>query len=515
MTRIRARRLVLAVVATLAMGLLAACGGDGDESSSPTDETLRLGYPLTPYKFDPATSFGGDRIWLKLIYDPLIELDAETLEPLESGRRALAESWGFTDDLTFNIKLREGVTFQDGEPLTAEAVKKSVERYQDLSLVAFYRLPTLAGIEVVNDLELNFTLSSPDASLPTRLYGEVGMIVSPAAIDASYEDLSATPIGTGPYSMSEFVAGSKVVLERNDDYWGEAPGYKTMDFTIYPSTVAMVQAFQAGQLDFMTRVPFSDVAALENNANATIEVTPTLADGSLALATVNPNSPFHDVRVRNAIDLALDRVSINELATEGYGSPTQQPYPEDYQLYYEDGEDPEERDVDEARRLVEQVYPDGVDVNCVTYTGSYFESAVPELINQFGEIGIDLSIEVLTLNEVNTKYNAGEVFCNFRQLTSQFPPDVAMIARLGANSADGAQTDPAQLIDQSLLEDLRLAVGQDELQDAVGAVWEAAEETDTVIPIFTRPEAVVLGPSVDGYVPNLANWDLSTLKPKA
>lgn len=513
------KKLIVSLSTVLMVGALAACSGSSDEGNGsggegPSSATLRIGYPAPPYKFDPATTFGADRLWLKLIYDPLIELDPQTLEPLPSGDRALAESWEFTDPLTLHIKLRDGVTFQDGAPLSAEGVKESIERYQDLSLLQIYRLPTLDEIEVVGDLELDLKLTAPDARLPGRLGNEVGMIVSPKAIEESYEDMSDTPVGTGPYELSDYTPGSKVVLERNDDYWGGTPGYAEMSFTIYSNTVSMVQAFQAGQLDLLPRTPLADQKAMEQSDQYNIEITPTLSDAELAINTKNPDSPFKDVRVRNAIDMALDRDTLAELGTEGYGVPTNQPFPPEYQYYDQDLDATEGRDVEEAKRLISEVYPDGLSLSCPTYVGSFWEPAVPELINEFKEIGIDLKIDVLNLQELNDQYYGNNgAYCAFRALTAQYPVDVALNARLATNSSDGGLTDPDQLVDQGLLDGVRVAEGEEATKEAVSAALAAAEEADLSLPVFTRPESMVMTDAVAGYVPNLGNPDLSTLKP--
>lgn len=506
------RALAASVIAVLTFGLLAACGSgdDKDDESGSAASTLRLGSPVPPTKFDPATSAsGGDTVWLNLLYDRLINLDPETLEPTEGG---LAESWEFTDELTFHITLRDGVTFSDGTPLDAEAVKQSIDRFQEIGVSRFNALATLESIEVTDDLNLDLKLSAPDSWVPERLAGLAGMIVSPAAVEESPDDITANPIGAGPYSLTDYVEGSSITLERNDDYWGEAPAYQTMKFTLFANTVSMVQALQAGQLDVANRVPFADQKTLSENSEFNSEIAPSLSTGNMFLLSANPDNPGHDPRVRQAINLALDREAINEFATEGYGEPTNQLFSTQSPFHSDEVEAMNPRDVDKARELVSEAYPDGVDLKCVTYTGSYFEPAIPTIVDNLKEIGINVEIQVLTVGEAVEAVSAGDTQCHLTQIGSQVAADIQLRSVFQADTLYGGQTDPEQLISQDLLNGVTAASGDDRVT-AVGAALKDAQEKSIVISLFTRPSSLVLAKSVAGYEPHLVIDDLRSLRP--
>jgi ABC-type transport system substrate-binding protein len=125
------------------------------------------------------------------------------------------------------------------------------------------------------------------------------MVISPKAIDAAYKDTTDAPVGTRPYKLVKSVPESKVVLERNDACRGDKGRYTTTEFTIFAifaNTVSMVQAFQAGQLDFMTRVPFSDQKLLERDGRYDVQVMPTLWLGEMRASSKDPKSPPHNER---------------------------------------------------------------------------------------------------------------------------------------------------------------------------------------------------------------------------
>ncbi|NLK19373.1 MAG: ABC transporter substrate-binding protein, partial [Synergistaceae bacterium] len=158
------------------------------------------------------------------IYDTLIALDQDNnLVPM------LAEKWEQVDDLTYKFYLRKGVFFHNGEPFTAADVKYTVERAQTPVGSAIRQYSEVVDkVEVIDDHTVTMTLKSPFTPFLMSLTHTWGSIVNQKAVEAAGESYGMNPVGTGPFKFKSWNKGDQIVLERNDDYWGEKPAYKEL-----------------------------------------------------------------------------------------------------------------------------------------------------------------------------------------------------------------------------------------------------------------------------------------------
>ena len=215
---LRRRQVLAGMAGAAAVGLLprGAFAQDGN--------VLRIRANSNPSSLDPATGgAGSDHVFLYNFYDTLVDWEPETLAP----KPGLAASWDFTDPTTLVLKLQEGVTFHDGSPFNAEAVKFNLDRNRTAQLSNIKKdLANVSEVQATDELTVTLTLSAPDTALPLILSDRAGMMVSPQALNNDPEaNVDRAPVGTGPWTFTGWTDNEKVSGERFADHWREGvPG---------------------------------------------------------------------------------------------------------------------------------------------------------------------------------------------------------------------------------------------------------------------------------------------------
>ncbi len=309
-------------------------------ATSAVAQTLTIGVRGGPDSIDPHfTATGTHAEALKHVFDTLVwSGDGLELEP------RLAESWRAINDTTWEFKLRRGVKFHDGSDFTAADVKFSIER---IPVVAGPN-PTTIYVRRVKETKIidPYTIHIlTDGAAPVLPNDFIRLFIVSAKAAAGLTKESANEafnsgkaaIGTGPYKYVSWQPKGDLVLARNDAYWGPKEPWARHVRKEIPNDAARVAQLKAGQLDLITRVPATDVAALRRDPKIEVQTIDTVyvfnvemdmrdkapqvsaKDGS-ALA----KNPFQDLRVREAIDLAIDRKALAEVAMEGLGKPANQ-----------------------------------------------------------------------------------------------------------------------------------------------------------------------------------------------
>jgi peptide/nickel transport system substrate-binding protein len=323
-----------AVAASLATAL--ALGAAGQAAA----QTLNIGVRAGPESIDPHfTATGTHAEALKHVFDTLVwSGDGLQLEP------RLAESWRAVDPTTWEFKLRRGVKFHDGSEFTAADVKFSIERIPTVSgpnpTTIYVR--RVKSVQVVDPYTVRIATDGPAPNLPNdfiRLF----VVSAKAAAGLTKENANEAfnsgkaAVGTGPYRFVSWTPKDQLVLERFDGFWGPKEPWARHVRKEIPNDAARVAQLKAGQVDLIVRVPASDVATLQRDPKLTVvkvdtvyvfnvemdmrDATPqvTAKDGSAL-----PKNPFQDPRVREAVDLAIDRKALAEIAMEGLGAPANQ-----------------------------------------------------------------------------------------------------------------------------------------------------------------------------------------------
>jgi peptide/nickel transport system substrate-binding protein len=287
--------------------------------------TLVVGLVAEPVNLDPAqvTDLNSNRVGRR-IAETLVTFPEESTQIVPG----LAESWVVSKDgLRYTFKLRKGVSFHDGTPLDAEAVKFSIDRqinpehpFNKLGKYPFanFFFGNIKAVEVVDPLTVEFVLKEPRASFLAVLTAGAASIVSPAAVRKYGQDYALTPVGTGPFKYASWDRGQRVVLEKNPSYWRFPV---KLDRVIYRPIVedqARLTELLTGALDLIVGTPPDYVGQLE--ANPKVTLLKQVGAHVWYLGINNQKKPFDDKRVRQALNYAVNKDAIVRDVLKGTGS---------------------------------------------------------------------------------------------------------------------------------------------------------------------------------------------------
>jgi peptide/nickel transport system substrate-binding protein len=343
------------------------------------------------------------------IFDNLVERDySGALEPM------LAESWTFPDANTIEFKLRQGVTFHNGEPFNAASVKFSIERLLDPNLNSPLRggwPQTWQGVEIVDDYTVRFHFSAPEATIFDTLAQSAAM-VPPAYYSSNPEDfLASNPVGTGPFKFVESVRDDHTTLAANPNYWG-VDTYKgsaqvpTVIFRPVPTAATRVADLLSGQADMIFDVAPDDIDTLRGRSADGYEVVTGNA-AKLQFVQFMPkkaNDPLADRRVRQALNMAVDVNAIVDNMFKGLGHRQSSPIMEGALGY-----DPSLAAYDYNPTFAKQLLADAGYPNGFTATMDLANSDSPDeanaVIGQLGQIGVKVQSHTYDVGTFNTNWS--------------------------------------------------------------------------------------------------------------
>lgn len=337
-------------------------------------QTLTVGSAAPVTTIDPHFHNVGPNNALTMhIFDRLVERDGRA-RPHPS----LAESWRVVSDTVWEFKLRQGVTWHDGRPFTADDVVFTFSRVPNVpnspgGFQGFLR--AIERVEVVDPHTIRLHTAAPHPLMPLDL-ASVSIIARHAAEGLGTEDFNTgrAAIGTGPYRLVSYRSGDRIEMARNDAYFRGAEPWTRVNYRIVANDGARTAALLAGDLDIIEQVPTSDLARLRRDPRLTVTEIASLRtvymapdysrDGGTPLVTDNagnplPVNPFKDVRVRRALSMAINREALVERVMEGAATATAQWLPEGA-FGYNPRVRPRAYDPEGAKRLLAEAgYPDG------------------------------------------------------------------------------------------------------------------------------------------------------------
>jgi peptide/nickel transport system substrate-binding protein len=267
---------------------------------------LTVGFTVDVQTLDPRFVFSTQGIsMMNHINEPLVTYD-------ERGnlRPKLAERWEIPDPRTIRFHLRKGVTFQNGEPLNADAVKYTLEAIANPQSRSPQRsfLALIERVDVVDAYTADVKLSAPGARSVLRTLTYWGLIVPPRFARES-GDKFTTIYGTGPYRFVEYRAGDRLVVERNPNYWGKAPSIPRIVFRVIPEPGTRVAALERGEIDIAYNFPTDQINRFRGNPSLFVFSKPTVRIAVVGFRL--DKKPLDDVRVRQALAMAINRDEIN------------------------------------------------------------------------------------------------------------------------------------------------------------------------------------------------------------
>jgi ABC-type transport system substrate-binding protein len=392
------------------VALLAGAGaaaGIGPAQAQKRGGILRVAAPANPSTLDPTTGRSGqDHSFLYTIFDSLVEFDYGTLQP----KPGLAESWKFTDPQTLVLKIRSGVTFHDGTPLDAEAVRFNLERNRtDPRSNVKSDLATVESITVTGPQEVTLKLKQPDTALILILSDRAGMMSSPKAVKELDKEHDRKPIGTGPWKLVVWNDNEKVVVTRNEKYWKPGKPYLDgIEMAIIPEINTGLRSVIAGQNDFVYFLSPQQKTVIDRAKNLTAVTGPTLY--CVQFYINYGKAPFNDLRVRQALNFAIDRETFAKqtmggLSETAYGLLPSTHWAHDKSLASIYPYNPEKA----KSLLAEAGHKDGLDILILGYSDQRSQQRQEVLIEQLKKAGFRAKVQVGSIPEMTEKFFAEKV----------------------------------------------------------------------------------------------------------
>jgi len=386
-------RLVRAVVVTLLL-----CVGLGTPTAcraAPEGQlTWGVHISLAPTWFDPAETPGIITPFMVLyaLHDALVKpMPGNPMAP------SLAESWSASPDgLVYEFVLRKGVRFHTGDPVTAEDVKFSLERYRGTAASSFRE--RIAAVEVIDPQRVRVRFKQPWPDFMT-FYGTpatgAGWIVPKKYVEKVGDDgFKKAPVGAGPYRFVSFTPGVELVLEAYEQYWRKTPSVKRLVFKAVPDESTRLAMLKRGEADIVYSIRGALAEELQRTPGLTLK--PNYPPGTFWLVFVDQwdaKSPWADRRVRLAVNLAIDRAAINQAETLGFSKITHSIIPSSFDFFWQ----PPAYVYDPARArqlLAEAGYPNGFDAGDYYCDVSYANLA-EAVVNYLKAVGIRAQLRPL------------------------------------------------------------------------------------------------------------------------
>ncbi|WP_301171333.1 glutathione ABC transporter substrate-binding protein [Brevibacillus nitrificans] len=411
MKRKNSLRSMLALTVLLAT-VLAGCSTGQQASSSPTgaNTTTSSQSGAAPA---PAASSGGTLIIARLsdannldphfstqinsmavvqhkLYEGLVMLDANSeYKPL------LASEWKQLDDLTWEFALRDGITFHDGTPFDAEAVKKTMDRILDKNAPTpkANMFGMIKEVKVVDPHKVQIILHYPFAGLLSVLASAEGGIISPKAIEQYGKDLSKHPVGTGPFVFESWTPGQEIVLVKNEAYWGNKPKIDKVVFKTVPEDATRVAMVETGEAHVAEQLPVTEIDRVKNSSSMTLGRYESFAVDHIGMNVTQ--KPFDDVRVRQAIAHAIDKEAIIQGVYNNVGKVAVSSLGPKVIGYSPNLKTPD-YDLNKAKQLLAEAgYANGFKATVYLNDNKARINVAEVLQSQLKGIGIDLQIQVM------------------------------------------------------------------------------------------------------------------------
>ncbi len=470
-----------------------------------------------PYSLDYAYAFDyADNMVLSNVCESLLRLNPDyTLSP------GLAESFEQTSELTWVYRIRPGVTFHDGTPLTAADVVASMNRHLDPAVgSSWYSVyQNVASIEQTGDLEVTVTTTIPDSQFNQGMGGSAGVVESAATLaeqGTDYGNSTGLVNCTGPFELSEWQSGESITLTRYDGYWDESLKARSGEvrFVFMNDSTARVNALKSGDVDGSWMLPVDAISQLQGSGAGDVYFGMSTATSNLIVS--NLDGPLGDLRVRQALMYALDRQGILDAAAKGYGEVSDaltqeanwtEASDETRTAAFEGLED-YPTDLDEAKKLVEEAGVSGEKIVFATAPiGNDFNVISQATAAAAQSIGLEAEIKTVTPNAYTALFSdpsareGVDLFYTVWYLSSPDPLEMYAVLRTGEFSNYGNWSDPEY--DEIATQ----AVGTFDAEaraQLTSRLQHIANEQLPWLPLYDGPMPVFVGERITGVAPSIA-----------
>jgi len=479
------------VIAGLLLGFAATAHGQ---------TTLRIGLAEDPDILDPtlARTYVG-RIVFAAFCDKLFDID----EKLNIVPQLALSHETSADGKQVTIKLRPGVKFQDGEPFDAEAAKFSLERH--LNFPGSFRKPELAAldhVEIVDPLTIRLVLKSPFSPLIAQLADRAGMMVSPKAAKAEGDKFGLNPVCAGPFKFVERVQQDRIVFEKFADYWNKDNVFldRVVFLPIVDATVRLAN-LKSGGLDLIERVLATDISDVRGDPNLKLSTAIELGYQGITLnighdKTHGPLSQSE--KVRQALDLSIDRDALNQVVFNGEFIPGNQWINPEHPFYQKDFP-VHPRDVEKAKALLKEagVTPP-VAVDFMVPKGAETEGVAQVVQSMAAEAGFDMKIRVTEFATSLQQAEAGEYQAYLLAWSGRVDPDGNSYVFLHSSAPQNASAWNNAEADKAL-DDARLTTDPAQRKAIYGKLTKLVMQNEPILYLYHRKILIAHTNKLEGY----------------
>lgn len=491
------RRDFLASTAGLALSGNAAAQGAPRKGG-----VLKVSANANPSSLDPQTGgSGSDHAFLYPIFDTLIDFEPATLKALPG----LAESWSNPDPRTLLLNIRSGVTFHDGTPLDAAAVKINLDRARsDPRSNIKGDLVTVEGVEVAGPQQVAIKLKQPDSALLLILSDRAGMISSPKAMQELGKDYDRKPVGAGPMKFVSWNDNEKVTYAKHDRYWKQGqPWLDGLEMNVIPEINTALRAVVANQNDFVYFLS-PQQKPLVDRAKTLVSVSgPTLYCVMTFLNFVKP--PLNDLRVRQALNHAVDRESFAKATMAGLSEVATTVLPKAHWAFDPTLENYYKHDPDKAKALLAEAgHKDGLELHLIGYTDQRQQQRQEVLQEQLRKVGIKLRFSTFNIPEGSAAFFAkAEGNGLLSQWTGRPDPSLTFTLLYGKGSYFNSGREEATPEISAALAASRASADLGERKKAFSLLQRLVLEQALSMPLLFQFELDAHNTKVKGFSPNL------------
>lgn len=492
------RRQLLSAVSGLVLAAGLSTGAMAQSSEPVSGGTLNVGFISDLRTMNPLQSTQWtERQILFLMFDRLVDLNPDfSLKP------GLAESWDFEEEgKRVILHLQTGVTFHDGTPFNAEAVKWNLDTRLDPDAGSSQRRQlegVIESVEVIDDATVAINLTAPYPPLLSLFADRAGLMASPAAAEKWGEDIGSHPVGTGPFKLDEWDRGASLTVTKNEDFWQDGMPYlDQVTFHDIPSNVVGIQRMTIGELDYIGHLTPLDSKLAE--ASPDIELVPSATGQWYSLQWKWDSEPYNNPELRRAVAHALNRDRINQILWEGQGNISDGFTPEglwwtptDLAHY--------EYDPEKARQILADAGLEGTKLQLAAPSGDALRRFAELAHEDLNAVGLDVELAPVPQSEYYAKTVSGEIRFTPMRWTQRADPD-GLIQYLFASdgTANSSKYNNAQ-VDEWIYE-ARVLSDQDQRVELYNKVQRQISEDLPYMPIGFASESSALRSDVEGYTP--------------
>ncbi|MFO1081479.1 MAG: ABC transporter substrate-binding protein [Reyranellaceae bacterium] len=499
MTNLKRRDFVAGAVG---LALTGPAGGPAAGQAPKRGGVLKVSANANPSSLDPQTGgSGSDHAFLYPVFDTLVDFEPATLQAIPG----LAESWSNPDPRTLLLNIRAGVTFHDGTPLDAAAVKANLERARgDARSNIKGDLATVESIEIAGPQQVALRMKQPDSSLLLTLSDRAGMMSSPKATQELGKDYDRRPVGAGPMKFVSWNDNEKVVYARNERYWRSGqPLLDGLEMNVIPEINTALRAVTAGQNDFVYFLSPQQKPLVERARNLTAVSGPTLYCVIVFLNFSRP--PLNDLRVRQALNYAIDRESFAKATMAGLSEVATTVLPKAHWAYDPTLANYYPYDPDKAKALLAEAgFKDGLDLHLIGYTDQRQQQRQEVLQEQLRKIGIRLRFSTFNIPEGSAAFFAkAEGNGLLSQWTGRPDPSLTFTLLYGKGSYFNSGREEATPDITAALAATRASADIAERKKAFSVLQRLVLEQALSVPLLFQFELDAHANKVKGFRPNL------------